>query len=402
MLILPATAFAQLAKLGAMGDSLSDEYWDMGWSWSTPYAKNWPQLLVEYRGVDMGPTAAQAGVGTWGEPRNTGFDYNWARGGADSATLLAQGQHTGLAAQAGSDGVRHAVLAIGGNDFSLAFQPPGPGNNIYNGAWSASRIQAHNAQIVSNVETALATVRAAGVSVVLANVIDAGPTPAVMSYYPSAANRDRVTAAIRSLNAGLKSLAQKYQVPLIDWFALGTAILGSNTHPRSTLKVGNVTINLRASDPGPPNSKPASAFVWDGFHPHTVLQGILANSILQAFNSGYGAGVPLFSEQELLSQAGIPYGGSDTLPAQIGSLADYVVLPTLPRFTSLTVAGTRVTLQCSTVSNQTYVVEERDDLLAGPWTTISSNLPGTGGIVTLTHPIPANLPHRFYRIRQLP
>lgn len=63
MVILPATVFAQLGKLGAMGDSLTDEYWEG----PAGYAKNWPELLVEYRAVDMGPTAAQAGVGTWGE-----------------------------------------------------------------------------------------------------------------------------------------------------------------------------------------------------------------------------------------------------------------------------------------------------------------------------------------------
>jgi lysophospholipase L1-like esterase len=400
-LIFPATVFASFGKLGAMGDSLTDEYWDMGWS----YAKNWPQLLVEYRGIDMGPTAAQAGVGTWGEPRNTGFKYNWARGGANSATLLTQGQHTGVAAQASSNGVGYAVLAIGPNDFNTGFQPGvwyGPYYNIYNGVWSAAQIQSHVAQSISNVETALAAVRAAGVSVVLVNVVDPGPTPAVASGWTSVANRDRVTSAIRSVNAGLRSLAQKYQVPLVDWFALETAMLGPNTNLHSTLKVGNVTINLSASDPGPPNSRPTNAFIWDGFHPNTVLQGILANTILQAFNSGYGAGVPLFSEQELLNQALIPYGGSDTLQAQIGSFTNYIVLPVLPRITSLTAADTNVTLEFSTVSNQTYLVERRDDLAAGLWTTVSSNIIGTGGIVTLTNQVPANLPQQFYRVRQLP
>jgi lysophospholipase L1-like esterase len=361
---------------------------------------NWPQLLVEYRGIDMGPTAAQAGVGTWGEPRNTGFKYNWARGGANSATLLTQGQHTGVAGQASSNGVGNAVLAIGPNDFNPT--EPGAYFNIYSGAWSASQIQSYVAQSIGNIETALATVRAAGVSVVLANVVDPGPTPRVVPGYTSAANRDRVTAAIRSVNAGLKNLAQKYRVPLMDWFALGTAIIGPNTNLHSTLRLGNVTINLRASDPGPPNSMPTNAFVFDGFHPNTVIQGILANTVLQAFNSGYGAGVPLFSEQELLNQAGIAYGGSDTLQTQIGSFTNYVVLPVLPRITSLTVAGTNVTLQFSTVSDQTYTVERRDDLAAGLWTTVSSNVAGTGGMVTLTNHVPENLPQRFYRVRQLP
>ena len=397
-IVLPAPVFAALGKLGAMGDSLSDEYWDSGVS---TYATNWAQLIVVYRSVDMGPTAAQAGTGTWGEPRNAGFKYNWARSGATSATLLTQGQHTGLRGQVSSDGVSNAVLAIGPNDFnpSVLF---GAYFSIYNGSWSAAQIQSYVNQSIANIETALATVRTSGVSVVLANVIDPGPTPAVTSAYTSAANRDRVTAAVQSVNAGVKNLAQKYQVPLMDWYGLETAILGPNTSLHATLKVGNVTINLRASDPGPPSSSPTSAFVSDGFHPNTVFQGIFANVILQAFDSGYGAGVALFSEQELLTHALIAYGGSNTLQSQIGSFTNYILLPTLPRITALTVAGTNVTLKFSSVSNQLYLVERRDDLASGAWATVTSNVPGTGGIVALTNQVPANLPQRFYRVRQLP
>src|SRR4051812_47614065 len=73
---------AGLDKLGAMGDSLSDEYWDSGVS---TFATNWPMLLVTFRGINMGATA---GTNSWGSPRNKGFKYNWALSGATSATLL--------------------------------------------------------------------------------------------------------------------------------------------------------------------------------------------------------------------------------------------------------------------------------------------------------------------------
>ena len=102
VVMLPATGWAALGKLGAMGDSLSDEYWDSGVS---TYATNWTSLLVMFRGIDMGPTAAQAGTNSWGAPRNLGYKYNWALSGATSASLLTQGQHTGLASQFSSDGV---------------------------------------------------------------------------------------------------------------------------------------------------------------------------------------------------------------------------------------------------------------------------------------------------------
>lgn len=239
-------------------------------------------------------------------------------------------------------------------------------------------------------------------SVVVANLLDPGATPAAVSVFPNAAGRDRVAAAIQSVNAGLKNLAQKYKAPLMDWYGLEKAILGPNTSLHSTLKVGNVTLNLRGSDPGPPSSAPTNAFVSDGFHPNTAMQGIFANVVLQALDSGYGAGLALFSEQEILSYALIPYGGSDTLLSQIGAYANYVFLPTLPRFTAINVAGTNVALRFSTVSNQLYVVESRDELTAGSWATVTNNVPGTGGIIAVTNRLSPTLSRRFYRVRQLP
>ena len=387
-------ADAALTKLGAMGDSLTDEYWDDGVS---TYASNWVSQVVAFRGIDFGPTAAQAGVGTWGEPRRLGYKFNWARGGATSSTLLTQGQHTGCAGQFLSDGVSYAVLAIGPNDFNPFSSAAYP--NIYNNAWSASQIQTYVSQSVSNIETALVTVRNAGVSVALANVIDPGLTPSAVAAYTSASSRDRVTAAIQSLNSGVKNLAQKYQVPLMDWCGLASAVLGPNTNLHATLKVGNVAINLRGSDSG---STPTNAFVSDGFHPNTVVQGLFANLVLQAFTSGYGANTPLFSEQELLNHAGIAYGGADTLPPQISAYTNYIFLPVLPKFTALTLAGTNVTLKFSTVTNQLYLVERSDDLAAGSWTMVTSNLPGNGALVTVTNSVPLNSSKRFYRVRQLP
>src|ERR1022692_1417562 len=396
--IPPTTIEAALGKLGAMGDSLTDEYWDSGVS---TYATNWPGLVVLYRGVNMGPTAAQVGTNTWGSPRNTGYKYNWALSGATSATLLSEGQDTGLQGQAASDGVLTAVLAIGSNDFNP--ESSSAYLDIYSGIWTSAQIQTYVNQTLANVETALVTVRSAGISIVLANLLDPGSTPAVVtSIFSNATDRDRVDAAIQSVNAGLKNLAQKYQVPLMDWHGLEKAILGPNTNLHATLKVGNVNLNLRGSDAGPPSSAPTNAFVSDGFHPNTALQGIFANVVLQALDSGYGAGLALFSEQEILSYALIPYGGSDTLLSQIGAYTNYVVLPMLPRFTAINAAGTNVALRFSTVSNQLYVIESRDALTTGSWATVTNNVPGTGGIVAVTNRVSPTLSSRFYRVRQLP
>jgi hypothetical protein len=166
--------------------------------------------------------------------------------------------------------------------------------------------------------------------------------------------------------------------------------------------VGNVTINLRASDPGPPTLTPTAGFVSDGFHPNTVMQGIFGNVILQAFNSGYNANISLFSEQELLSHALIAYGGSDTVQSQIGAYTNFVVLPTLPHFTTINVASTNVTLQFSTVSNQLYILESVDDLNAASWTTVTNNVHGTSGTVVVSTALSTISQQGFYRVRQLP
>jgi lysophospholipase L1-like esterase len=396
--VVPSMAvFGGMGNLGAMGDSLTDEYWDSG---VATYASNWVSVVVQFRGIDMGPTAAQAGIGTWGSPRNKGYEYNWALSGSTSATLLAEGQQTGLAAQASSDGVSNGVLDIGANDFNPFLT--NAYDAIYSGEWTPAEIQSYVNQTVSNVETALSTVKGAGISMVLGNILDPGLTPFVDEYLTNAADRQLVTAAVQSANSGLKNLAQKYQVPLVDWYGLESAVLGSNTNLRSTLLVGNVIINMRGSDPGPPNWAPTNAFVSDGFHPNTMFQELLANLVLQAFDSSQNDNVALFTEQEILNQASIPYGGADTLQSEIGPYSNYVILPTLPEFTGIYLTGTNVALNFSTVSNQFYIVEDRNDLLAGSWTTLTNNIAGTGGVVVVSDSPPANLPERFYRVRQLP
>ncbi|HEY3855047.1 MAG TPA: SGNH/GDSL hydrolase family protein [Verrucomicrobiae bacterium] len=398
--IIPSTSsLAALDKLGAMGDSLTDEYWDAG---TSSYATNWVDQLVIFRGINFGPTAAQAGVGTWGSPRNAGYEFNWALSGETSASLLSDGQDTGLAAQVASMGVSNAVLAIGGNDFN-----PATGDaflSIYSGLWNAGEIQAYANQTVSNIETALVTVKNAGASVVVANVIDPGLTPAVASVATSVSGRQNVSAAIQLVNRGVKALAQKYQVPMVDWYGFETALLGPNTSLKSTALIGNVAINLRGIDPGPPLSDPKDAFVSDGFHPNTVIQGILANLILLAFDNGYGDSVQLFSEQEILGHAQITYGGSDTLQSQIGAYTNFVVLPAPLKVNSVSVSGASLTIGFSAVPNQSYAIESRDDLTSGSWTTVTNNISGASGITTVTLPdeFSAGSLQRFYRVRQSP
>ncbi len=321
--VMSASAQAGGNALGAMGDSLTDEYFEESYS----YAQNWVQQLVVYRDLDVGPTAAEDGQpgGTWGEPRRTGYRYNWARSGATSASLLAGGQHTGLADQIAPNGITYAVLAIGANDFIPIPLPGYAYYEIYNGNWTPQQIENYVQQILANINTALVTVLATDVELVLVNVLDYGLLPMVWGspFFSDPDKRQLVADVIAQVNDGVADLACDHQLVLFDASGFAQVVFGTHHDLHEFLILGNVSIELWESDSAA-NDNPFAGFVHDGVHPHTQLQGVMANLILEALNIGYGAAVPLFSEQEILAHAGIAYGGRDTLQSQIGRYSDFV------------------------------------------------------------------------------
>jgi hypothetical protein len=69
----------------------------------------------------------------------------------------------------------------------------------------------------------------------------------------------------------------------------------------------------------------------------------------------------------------------------------------------LQVAGVQVNgndaqISFATGSNRVYYVQSTGNLAIGPWTTIISNIPGTGGTVTVTDTNAVTSPPRFYRV----
>lgn len=309
-----------IGGLGLMGDSLSDEYAEESYG---SYADNWAEQLELYRGIPLGPTASEAGVGDWGEPRRSGYEFNWARAGAFTDALLAQGQHTGVAALAAEGRISHAVLFIGANDFA-----PGPFLPywwIYNGLWSEGTINDFIASRLDNIREASETVIASGASLVLVSVVDYGLAPGTWGDpdFADPSKRDRVSTAIAALNAELDNLAQEKQIVMVDFASLGEAIFGTNHDLNEFLPIGGWDIRLWQADT-PGNDNPAAGFVHDGIHPHTTLQGVVANVIATGLNIGYSAQIEPFSEEEILNHAGLEYGGVDMLGEAIGQYADYV------------------------------------------------------------------------------
>jgi lysophospholipase L1-like esterase len=274
-----------LFRLGVAGDSLSDDYSEGAYS----YAKNWVETLADY--VEVG---AQ---GTWGAPRDEGFEYNWAQAGATSATLLADGQHTGLAQQIAAGLIDYAVLAVGQNDFG-PWTPAYLG--VYSGLATESQIDAYIAQVVANIETALQTLHDTGGKVVLANVIDYGVAPVTRAFFPNPSQRDSVTEVLRRVNNELRGLSQQYDVPLVDTFQATKDLLGTNQQPAETVLIGGAVFT---NDAG---VEPQHLFVNDGIHPHTVAQAAIANLIVTAIQVGYGQDIGSlpFTEREMLELVG--------------------------------------------------------------------------------------------------
>ncbi len=62
------------------------------------------------------------------------------------------------------------------------------------------------------------------------------------------------------------------------------------------------------------------------------------------------------------------------------------------------ISGTNVLLAFPTISTNLYDVQNSTDLISGCWSTIASNIVGTGGIVTNVDVGGASVTHRFYRV----
>jgi lysophospholipase L1-like esterase len=307
---------AHAVKIGVMGDSLSDEYFEESYG---AYADNWTEQLVNYVGADLGT------IGAWGGPRRNGYEYNWARSGATSASLLSAGQHTGLAGQVVPQGIDYAVMMIGANDQVVGFPGSSAYEGIYGGTWSPTQISNWVTGVVNNIDTALATVVPTGVKLVLVGAPDYGMTPGIQSLATSAAGRQAVHDVIANqLNPQIEALAQTYELPYVDMLGAFDAIVGPHASLNPTVAIGNVNIQLQVAD-NVSGTNLYAGYVDDGVHPHTTLQGMLANLIMEGLNVGYSANLTLFTEQEILAHRGIAYGGSDTLQAQLGDYSDYVV-----------------------------------------------------------------------------
>lgn len=285
----------QLVGIGVMGDSNSDEYRgtdNRGGRWADT-TLNWIELLARNRNLNFGEW------GDWGEPRRTGYKYNWARSAADVRSLINDGQHIGLAEQVANGEVSHVILYIGGNDFHLE---NGTYREIYDGSLSGARLQRKLDQFMEHLTLAVDTVLSAGdVQMVVVNVADKALAPETINRYPNRSGRQRVSQAIAWVNEQIEVMAAERGIVVVDLNVFAKQTLG-RINQQGNFELGGETFILTERGNEPHHLQLGD----ESGHAGTVLNGLFANALLvEPFNQAFGLDIQPLSDEEILTSAGL-------------------------------------------------------------------------------------------------
>jgi hypothetical protein len=272
--------------IGVIGDSYSDEYQFYPPDRST--ARNWVEILAATRKLNFGSFS----LANRAEPRNQGYAYNWARSDATTESMIATGQHTGVAAQAASGEVTLVVMFIGGNDFINAMKTADP----------VDTLQQVGPRAEVNFERAFRTVLGAhpDVKLVVATVPDIRHLPefreALKSGQLPKAYADAASATLAHYNGRIRALAfHNPRVALID--------LDLVTRLRDKLSPEAVSVAGRPIVRWVPSNDPTHLFLADVRHLGTVGQGLFAELIVTAVDAKFNAGVAPLSHREIIEFA---------------------------------------------------------------------------------------------------
>lgn len=73
--------------------------------------------------------------------------------------------------------------------------------------------------------------------------------------------------------------------------------------------------------------------------------------------------------------------------------------PTAPQFTEWTFSNNFFVVSFNTVQGQKYELQSESDLAIGSWTSVVTNILGTGGIVQIADTNAVSQFQRFYRVK---
>ena len=145
---------------------------------------------------------------------------------------------------------------------------------------------------------------------ILATIPDVGVTPEYHTNFPNATQRAAMTTVTQALNQQILALATQYHFPVIDMYAMANRSL-------TPLTVGGVKMTDAGGKTG------NYEFLSDGFHPSTVIQGLMANGILMADHLAYHDPVTYMTDQYILNQAGVSHSNTTSY----FDVSPYVIVP---------------------------------------------------------------------------
>ena len=293
----PAAAVARPTPpptVGALGDSYTDEYRFYGPDQSQ--ARNWVEILAATNKANFGAFSTRSR----GEPRDQGFANNWARYASTSSQLIAN-QLPGLKAQVKAGQVQYAWIFTGGNDFLYFLQDAAKGGANQSLTALENQLAKVEATAARNFNTAVSSLLSANrnVKLVVATVPDVADLPAVqqaMAGNPGAQLLvNAASAQVQKYNAVIRAAAKNPRVALADLAAESVSLFGGQG---STVKFGGATISLTT-----PGDSYNHAFLADGIHVGTVVQGVIADQFIIAIDAKFKAKVVQLSPTQIVAFA---------------------------------------------------------------------------------------------------
>lgn len=277
VLMCAVPAMAQIDRVGTLGDSMTDLENPPGVTGYYP----WTKWAAEDIGINFGPWD------DYSDFRGSDYQYNYAHGGATTVSMIAEGQHTLLAAE--TPKVDVASYLNGSNDLAYWMQ-----NHAVLGQDNADPNTYVVPVMVSNFNTAVNTVAGTelsptGTDMVVWGCPDITKMPYILGnlayMYPGTAATYRNAAT--SYNDSMEVVAADRYWVFLDTMAMEDVLCAG-----SSFTLADVTIPY------------SDLFCVDGIHPGTVFAGLMANLFTRALNLKYDTDYPLLSDQTILIEAG--------------------------------------------------------------------------------------------------
>jgi len=177
---------------------------------------------------------------------------------------------------------------LGDNDYINA------ANSIASGALSGGALAAFEQQVANNIDAGVSALQNAGSAVVLGGYANIVHSPAAATIKANPVARANLETALSDGNELVRAVALARGVPYIDFHTLLTQV-----YDAGVAELGGVELILTGSGSDP-------HFFWqDPFHAGLLVRGVIANLYIQSINEGYGTSIPLLTDLEILTLAGL-------------------------------------------------------------------------------------------------